>query len=165
MTVLQMVTRSCVFSDDRIYRYRLDIAWGEGGLGNVAWCLLNPSTADEIENDPTVERRFRWSMAHGYDSLSIVNIFAYRATDPDVMKAQADPVGPDDDRHILEVAKASDLFVVGWGNHGSHLGRGWQVTEMLSREGIEPQCLGINRDGQPKHPLYTSYTTPLRPYP
>jgi hypothetical protein len=94
MTVLQMVTRSCVFSDDRIYRYRLDIAWGEGGLGNVAWCLLNPSTAD-----------------------------------------------------------------------GSHLGRGWQVTEMLSREGIEPQCLGINRDGQPKHPLYTSYTTPLRPYP
>jgi hypothetical protein len=93
----------------------------------------------------------------GFGAFRVVNIFAYRATDPRVMRAQADPVGPGNDAAILAAADWADRVVCGWGNHGAHLGRGIVVAAALRGSGRPLYQLGLTKDGQPKHPLYISY--------
>lgn len=90
----------------------------------------------------------------------MTNLFAFRATDPKIMKAQKDPIGPDNDKWLLSVCEGSALTVAAWGIHGSFLGRGERVKELLKYA----QCLGVNRDGSPKHPLYLSKKTELVNY-
>ena len=90
----------------------------------------------------------------------MTNIFAFRATDPRDMKNQEDPVGPDNDKWLLSVYKDAGLVVAAWGTHGSFLDRDRDVMSLLGRL----ECLGVNQDGSPKHPLYLSKKTKLRIY-
>jgi len=119
--------------------------------------MLNPSTATEVQNDPTVERCERRARSLGFDGFAVANIFAYRATDPRVMRAVADPVGPANDAAILEMACWSSEVICAWGTHGVHLGRGLAVQALLRGAGHRLRHLGLTMGGQPKHPLYIGY--------
>jgi hypothetical protein len=120
--------------------------------------MLNPSTADETKNDPTVERcERRARTTKGCGGVEIINIFAYRATDPSDMKLQSDPIGPDNDMHILAAAKSAYQIILAWGVHGQYMDRGKHVLNMLQNAGIDLYYLKLNKDGFPAHPLYISY--------
>lgn len=151
------------FSECRTYRYMLVRRWAEsGGLCN--FLMLNPSTADEVTNDPTVERCERRARALGCRGLIVTNLFAFRATDPKVMKAAADPVGPENDLNILFAANLSDYVICAWGQHGKHLGRADAVRKMLTENGTRMLALKVSANGEPHHPLYLSYDLKPTPY-
>ena len=145
-----------VYSACELYRYALTRVWDAGG-GKVSFVMLNPSTATEVQNDPTVERCERRARALGFGAFQVVNIFAWRATDPKVMRAQADPVGAGNDAAILAAADWADRVVCAWGSHGAHLGRGVVVEGLLRAMGRPLYQLGLTKAGQPKHPLYIGY--------
>ncbi|MBZ9574644.1 DUF1643 domain-containing protein [Modicisalibacter sp. MOD 31.J] len=149
------------FSPCRTWRYDLWRRWAAGP--SVLWLLLNPSTADEVANDPTVERCERRSRTMGYGSLYVCNIFALRSTDPKWLYTADDPIGPENDSAILERAQGVDLVVCGWGNHGLFAGRGQRVLAMLADAGVETHCLRVTGAGEPGHPLYIGYGVEPRP--
>jgi len=145
------------FSFDRRYRYKLWREW-DSTKGCVAFIGLNPSTADEKKNDPTVTRCINYAKAWGDGRLVMLNIFSFMATDPKEMKNYHEPVGPDNDEAILAVASQADLVVVCWGAHGAHLDRGMRVATLLAARDVEMTCLGTTTAGHPKHPLYLKKT-------
>lgn len=124
---------------------------------------LNPSTADEVNDDPTVRRCIGYARAWGYGGLIMTNVFAFRATDPNDMKAAPDPVGPNNDRWLIECARTAGLVVAAWGNDGAFQGRGRQVVEMMRQAGVQLMCLRTTQGGAPGHPLYLPGK--LRPIP
>lgn len=128
----------------------------------LCFIMLNPSTATEEQNDPTVERCQRRALSAGYGGIIILNLFAYRATDPKDMKVQADPVGPHNDRFIDEALHDSKYgildIVCGWGCHGTHMDREKAVLEMFAKYQIQPKALEWTKAGHPKHPLYIPYS-------
>ena len=144
-----------VYSDCESYRYLLTRVWGAGQ--KALFIMLNPSTATEMQNDPTVERCERRSRALGFGAFRVTNIFAFRATDPKVMRAAADPVGPESDTAILNSLAWADQIICAWGNHGLHLDRGAKVQTLLQATGRPLLHLGLTGQNQPKHPLYISY--------
>lgn len=148
---------SCAtYSDCEAYRYQLTRTWDIAGL-KVLFVMLNPSTATEYQNDPTVERCERRARALGFGAFRVTNIFAYRATDPKVMRAQADPVGPGNDAAIAEGALWADRIICAWGGHGAHLARGGTVAQLLRATTKPLFHLGLTIGGEPKHPLYIGY--------
>ena len=145
----------CEFSPCRTWRYTLRHTWAglfDGLERAIVWIGLNPSTADENQLDPTLRRIRGYSMAWGYNTFYMLNFFAYRATDPQAMRRAADPVGPENDRWILETAAKADLVMCAWGRHGLFLERQRRVQELL--DGFNLKCLEKTADGIPKHPLY-----------
>jgi hypothetical protein len=146
-----------VYSPCERYRYALTRVWDAGG-GKVLFVMLNPSTATEVQNDPTVERCERRARALGFGAFRVCNIFAWRATDPRDMRAAADPVGPANDAAILEGADWADAVVCAWGTHGAHLDRGPAVEHLLRATGQPLAHLGLSKAGHPKHPLYIGYS-------
>ena len=152
-----------VFSEDRKYRYRLVDPELGSGEGTCLFILLNPSTADEERSDPTVTRCKGFARGWGYRRLIVANLFAFRSTDRSVLKRVADPVGPENDRYILQAARESDVVIAAWGADGSILERGRCVYSRLTDERIPMLCLAKNVNGEPKHPLYVRRsTTPSR---
>lgn len=145
-----------VYSPCEAYRYALTRVWQPRGR-KALFVMLNPSTATEVQNDPTVERCERRARALGFGAFRVTNIFAYRATDPKVMRAQGDPVGPGNDAAIVEGAAWADQIICGWGSHGAHLERGAAVTALLRATGLPLYHLGLTQAGAPKHPLYIGY--------
>lgn len=145
-----------VYSSCEAYRYELTRVW-DAGAGRVSFVMLNPSTATEVQNDPTVERCERRARALGFGAFRVVNIFAFRATDPKVMRAQADPVGAGNDAAIMAAAAWADRVVCAWGSHGAHLERGAAVAALLRGSGRPLYQLGLTKAGEPKHPLYIGY--------
>ncbi|MBN2760533.1 MAG: DUF1643 domain-containing protein [Rhodobacteraceae bacterium] len=152
-----------VYSDCECYRYLLTREWAPK-QGRALFIMLNPSTATEVQNDPTVERCERRARALGFGAFRVCNIFAFRATDPRVMRAAADPVGPDNDTAILDSLAWADRVICAWGNHGAHLGRGAQVETLLRGAGVPLFHLGLSKDGHPKHPLYIGYKVQPKPW-
>ncbi len=149
---------SCaIYSDCEAYRYQLTRTWDATGP-KALFVMLNPSTATEYQNDPTVERCERRARGLGFGAFRVTNIFAYRATDPRVMRAQLDPIGPENDATIASSVDWADRVVCAWGAHGSHRGRGAVVTQLLRATGQPLFHLGLTLAGQPKHPLYVGYT-------
>jgi hypothetical protein len=144
------------YSDCEAYRYTLTRVWNPDG-GRALFVMLNPSTATEVQNDPTVERCERRARALGFGAFRVLNIFAYRATDPREMRRAADPVGPDNDAAILAAVPWADQVICAWGTHGAHLDRGVQVAAMLRDAGAALFHLGLSQAGHPKHPLYIGY--------
>lgn len=142
-----------VFSKCRRWRYLLWRRW-DASLPVANFLMLNPSTADEFKLDPSCTRARVYAERWGYGSLIVTNIFGWRATDPEEMKAVRDPVGPGNDRAILRAARESAIVVCAWGNHGAHLGRSNAVRALLEKGGIAPRCLRMNGSGEPAHPLY-----------
>lgn len=145
-----------VYSECELYRYSLTRVWDASGE-RALFIMLNPSTATEVQNDPTVERCERRSRALGFGAFRVLNIFAYRATDPRDMKRADDPVGPDNDAALLDGLAWGDRVVCAWGTHGAHQGRGAAVEALLRRTGRELLHLGLSKAGHPKHPLYIGY--------
>ncbi|MCB1388929.1 MAG: DUF1643 domain-containing protein [Rhodobacteraceae bacterium] len=154
---------TAVYSPCESYRYTLTRTWDPAGR-KVLFVMLNPSTATEVQNDPTVERCERRARALGFGAFRVCNIFAYRATDPRVMRAQTDPVGPANDAAIADSAAWADAVVCAWGTHGAHLGRGPQVEALLRATGMPLSHLGLSKDGHPKHPLYIGYAKQPQPW-
>jgi hypothetical protein len=144
-----------VYSDCERYRYLLTRVRGPGP--KALFVMLNPSTATEVQNDPTVERCERRAWALGYGAFRVTNIFAFRATDPRVMRAEPDPVGPGNDAAILGSVAWADAVICAWGNHGLHRDRGTRVEAMLRQAGARLSHLGLTGQGQPRHPLYVGY--------
>jgi hypothetical protein len=147
---------TAVYSDCECYRYLLTRTWDAAGP-RALFIMLNPSTATEFQNDPTVERCERRARTLGFGAFRVTNIFAYRATDPTVMRAQADPIGPDNDTAILGSVPWADQVICAWGSHGVHLGRGAAMADMLRPTGKPLFHLGLTQAGAPKHPLYLGY--------
>ncbi|MEY4697482.1 MAG: hypothetical protein RIT14_1910 [Pseudomonadota bacterium] len=159
---------TAVYSPCDAYRYLLTRVW-QPEAPRALFVMLNPSTATEVQNDPTVERCERRARALGFGSFRVTNIFAFRATDPRVMRAQTDPVGPANDDAIRDSAQSwitgpQDRIICAWGTHGAHLDRGAQVHALLSQTGKPLHHLGLTRDGHPKHPLYIGYDTHPQPW-
>jgi len=148
-----------VCSPCRKWRYALFRRWDKRGP-KAMFIGLNPSTATEIHDDPTVRRCALFAKRWGYGSLIMANIFAYRATYPNEMKAQEDPVGPMNDFYLTELSMTANIVVAAWGAHGSFRDRGIQVARLIPRM----KCLGMTKDGHPKHPLYLKYTESLMEY-
>lgn len=145
------------FSECRKFRYSLWRRWhllldAPDTSGLCCFIGLNPSTADETEDDPTIRRCIGFAKDWGYNGLVMLNIFAYRATDPKEMKAFPAPVGPLNNLAICEVTQSVGKTIIAWGCHGDHLDRDLDVRKLLSDRKF--MCLGITKDGQPKHPLY-----------
>lgn len=151
-----------VYSPCQAYRYALTRTWGDGPRLNIV--MLNPSTADERRNDPTIERCERRARAAGYEAFRVTNLFALRATDPRDMKSHAAPIGPDCDAVLHAAVHWADMTLCGWGVHGAHLKRGAQVTADLRATGCTLQVLGLTRDGHPRHPLYVAYAQGFQPW-
>lgn len=145
------------------YRYRLSRIWGPGAP--LLWVMLNPSTATEMRNDPTVERCERRTRAMGFGSFTVCNLFAWRSTDPAGLRRVADPVGPGNDGVILAAAAGAGLILCAWGTDGAQEGRGAQVAALLRAAGHPLHHLGQTRGGQPRHPLYVAYSRAPRPWP
>lgn len=152
--------RSAEFSECGRYRYRLARWWGTGR--RLVWVMLNPSTADEQENDPTVERCERRARSMGFDGVEVVNIFALRSTDPNALYIEPDPIGPCNARAILEAALTGRV-VCAWGGHGKLHGHADRAEKMLREFDHELYALKVNRDGSPAHPLYVPYRVEPRP--
>jgi len=151
-------TRSAVISACGAYRFRLDRSWA-WGTGRVCVVLLNPSKADGDKDDPTLRRCTRFAKSWGYSSLVVVNLFAWRATDPaDLEGAGLDVVGGHEaDRHIVAALNSSDLAVCGWGSSGPKSARETRIPEvlrMIDGAGLVPMALATTKDGDPRHPLY-----------
>lgn len=151
--LIEIIDKGAHFSQCRLYRYRLWRTWDASKLPlNVVG--LNPSTADEATDDPTIRRCIQFAKDWGYGGLIMTNIFAFRATNPEVMKATIEPVGADNDQWLRESAAGAGLVLAAWGNHGGHLKRGDFVRAMLGNM----RCFRVTSKGQPEHPLYQAKT-------
>lgn len=146
---------TAVYSDCEAYRYLLTRIWAPGP--KALFIMLNPSTATEFQNDPTVERCERRARTLGFGAFRVTNIFAFRATDPKVMRAQADPVGAENDAAILGSVPWADQVICAWGSHGAHLQRDLSITAQLRATGKPLFHFGLTKAGAPKHPLYIGY--------
>ena len=123
--------------------------------------MLNPSTADEWTDDPTIRRCIQFARTWGFGSLAVGNLFAYRTTSPGEICASSDPVGSENDRWLRLLDEESSLTVAAWGNHGRLLGRSSAVSSKLP--GLH--VLGLTVLGEPRHPLYVRSRVMLRPWP
>ena len=149
---------TATFSGDRVHRYLLTRTWDEN-LPTVNFLMLNPSTADAFQLDPTNRRCVGFAQAWGYGSMVTTNIFAFRSTDPVGLRTAIDPVGRDNDEAILSAAASADLVIAAWGTHGELHGRGATVKSMLENAGSDLHLLRLTKHGHPGHPLYVSGAT------
>jgi len=145
------------------YRYDLMRVW-DGTGPKITFVMLNPSTATEAQNDPTVERCERRARVLGYGAFRVTNIFAWRDTDPKGMRAAPEPVGLANDAAIREAALWADAVLCAWGTHGAFLNRGAQVETLLRATDRPLFHLGLSKAGHPKHPLYIGYAETPRPW-
>ena len=164
-----MTETGATFSPCRRWRYLLWRRW-DAAKPVANFLMLNPSTADEVKLDPTCARARDYAERWGYGTLIVTNIFAFRNTNPNAMKAAKDPVGPGNDAAILKAASQSAIVVCAWGNHGQFLGRSKEILKKLKAKNIGLHTLRLNGNGEPAHPLYlpgkltpTSWAGPSAP--
>ncbi len=156
-TSLPAAGATAIISDCRRYRYRLTRTIGCADKV-VTFIMLNPSTADAHEDDPTIRRckGFARSLAAG--KLVVVNLFAFRATKPKVLLGEKEPIGPENDGHIRAAAEeahnSGGMVIAAWGAHGKHRDRDKQVMALLDDWDIFPKSLAETAGGMPRHPLY-----------
>lgn len=149
----------CLFSSCRRYRYswQIDLPTNLGN-GMCAFIGVNPSTADENGPDPTIRRCINYALSWGYGRIAMLNLFAFRSTDPSVMLKEPNPVGADNDRVLRLVGESADIVVAAWGNHGLHMDRWRVVCEIFP----VLHALKITGAGMPCHPLYLK--SDLKPF-
>lgn len=148
------------------YRYWLTRRWSDPPartLGTVVVIGLNPSTADAKLNDMTITKCVGFARKWGYGDLAMYNLYALRSTKPSALKAADDPIGPENDAHLLKAFALPGLIVAAWGeNVGPDPMR---VATVLGLIGDRPiYCLGTTKHGQPRHPSRIGYDTALRPF-
>lgn len=157
---LEEAQKRAFFSPCRTWRYSLtrDVA-PLTGEGRVAFIGLNPSTADEMEDDPTIRRCVDFARRWGFSQLKMLNLFAFRSTDPRGLLEVDDPIGPENDCTIAKVVGGSDLVICAWGAFPAN-DRIQTVLGFVSA----PHCLGLTKNGAPRHPLYARATTEPQPF-
>ncbi len=141
-----------IFSPCERYRYQL---WWPTGVANTRRALgvfANPSTATAEQTDPTVRRWIGYARDWDYGWAGVVNVRAWRETHPKQLPADPEAIGPDNDRHIIDAVKASELVVCGWGKLGGD--QGLYTLGLIIGAGKVPHALKLNKDGSPCHPLY-----------
>jgi hypothetical protein len=146
-----MTPSGAKFSKCRRWRYLLWRCW-DPAKPAANFLMLNPSTADEFQLDPSCTRARNYAERWGYGALIVTNVFGWRSTDPAALRLVKDPVGRGNDAAIREAAEQAALVVCAWGNHALHLERAQKVLELL--RGVQLHCLRMNGGGQPAHPLY-----------
>lgn len=151
--------KSAYFSECHTYRYTLWRMWDE----TKPFCLfigLNPSTADETNDDPTIRRCINFAQTWGYGALCMANLFAFRATNPKDMLSHPYPIGDCNDSYLLMLSELAGITVAAWGTKGSHLGRDKEIVRKLG----DMKCLRKTEKGFPGHPLYIPNDTKLIPF-
>lgn len=152
--------RGAVFSPCRTWRYRLWRTWDDSRF-KLPVIGLNPSTADEALDDPTIRRCRGFAKDWGFGGLVMLNIFGYRSTDPKALRDLDDPVGPENDAHILRATTLTPMTALcAWGNGGDLMSRGAIVRDMLTAKGVQLVHLGLTKMNQPRHPLYVRASQP-----
>ena len=146
---ISRLKNTAYLSSCRNYRYALWRTW-DANKPRVLFIALNPSTADETHDDPTLNRCINFAHEWGFGGLSIGNLFAFRSTNPKQLKSLDDPIGPSNDRWLIKLDRESTLTVAAWGNHGKYLKRADHIRQSLKNL----YCLQINITGEPAHPLY-----------
>lgn len=153
--------KGAIISDCQAFRYALWRRWNADPL--MVFVMLNPSTADASQDDPTIRRCMGFAEREWWGGILVVNLFAFRSSSPAVMKAAPNPIGPENNRHIEHLlAQEHGPIVCAWGSHGSFLGRDQAAKRLL---GGRLMCLGKTNAGQPKHPLYLPKDAELVPWP
>jgi len=150
--------RAARYSDCERYRYTLKITWDDS-KDKIVFIGLNPSTATELKNDPTVTRMVNFAKSWGYGTLSVCNIFAFRTTFPSELKKSKDPIGKENDKWILYEIRNAGKVVAAWGNHGNFLSRSNEMLKMIPN----PYIFGKTKVGEPKHVLYLKNTSKISP--
>lgn len=154
-----------IFSPCGRYRYALSRVWGDTAH-RCLFVMLNPSTADAEQDDPTIRRCIGFARDWGFGALDVANLFAWRSRDPKALCSLEDPIGPENDEWIRKLASRAGIVVCAWGNHGALGRRGEAVVKILLAQGRRPQCLDRTSTGEPTHPLYqpkTAQATDLIP--
>ena len=159
------IDHAAIISDDGKYRYWLKRGISMFGEFPVVFIMLNPSTADDIKDDPTIRRCCGYAHQWHATEMIVVNLFALRATDPSELwkDGVSDPVGPLNDeaiKYALEYSRLNSGYVIAaWGNHGAYMDRG----DTIIGWGWPLSYLKMNKSGQPSHPLYLPMNlTPAR---
>ena len=149
------------------YRYTLTRQWDPRGIA-VLWIMHNPSTAEGVEDDPTIRRCAGFARAWGYGGITVVNLFALRATDPGVVARHDRPAGPRNRFHLRSAIREHPVCVAAWGAGAARDGRGEAAADWVTRTALELRrrllCLGTTRDGHPRHPLYVEATRQPTPW-
>jgi len=158
------VIKDALISPCGQYRYWLTRRWNEA-KPLLPFIMLNPSTADADNDDPTIRRCISFADRDGFGGIAVINLFAFRATSPTDMKAAADPVGPDNDYWLIRVLKSAveqdKPVLAAWGAHGGFRARDNYVRGMAELHGAKLVCLGATKDGHPRHPLYVKGDQPF----
>lgn len=150
------------------YRYLLWRRWGSAPP--LGWVMLNPSTADATENDPTIRRCIAFARRGGFGGIFVANLFALRATDPRTIAAHADPVGPENMQAIVDLRRRCRVVVMAWGAYTPPRGQVRRLVELIDHVRLtlighcEMACLGRTGAGAPRHPLYVRADQPLVPW-
>ncbi|HEY4037312.1 MAG TPA: DUF1643 domain-containing protein [Burkholderiaceae bacterium] len=142
------MTAAAFISRCGTYRYALWRRWAAGP--QVLFVMLNPSTADDQNDDPTIRRCIGLATSWGFGSVAVGNLFAFRTPSPSVLRKAAQPIGRSNDRWLQRLAADSSRVIAAWGNHGSLMGRAEQVRALLGPLYV----LSLTQQGQPRHPLY-----------
>jgi hypothetical protein len=159
---------SAVISPCGKYRYALTRHLPFNGLipaRRACIVMVNPSTADATQDDATIRKLFGFAQRHGWSEFTVVNKFAYRATDVNELRDAVDPIGPDNDNHILCAMAQADIIVVAWGRLKKLPLPLWlryrYIVKVAAMLGKPLYCLGTCDDGHPRHPVMLPYDTPL----
>lgn len=148
-----IIKSDAIFSEDKKYRYLLSRQW-QKAKPQVCFIMLNPSTATENVDDPSVRKCGEYARKWGYGGISIMNIFGFRSTDPKELKKVIDPIGKENDDHLLVNALFCDIVVCAWGMHSLYKNRGVGIKTLLEKHGVPLYYLELSKTGVPKHPLY-----------
>ena len=151
---------------DGPFRYCLWRVLDAANKRRIAFLMLNPSSADASVDDPTLRRCIGFAKSLGYGRLDVVNLFALRATDPEDLWGCPDRVGPDNDHYVLDVARRAEIVVCGWGSAEVARLRSGDVLAGLRSAGLSDKlhCLGVTKNGSPRHPLYLPADARPTPY-
>jgi hypothetical protein len=168
---LDRVERGAELSPCRLYRFRLWRHWGEPGDARLGFLMLNPSTADESYDDPTIRRCMGFARRQRLPGIDVVNLFAYRTVEPshllDVHKRGIDVAGgPLADEAIWLVAARAEALVLAWGGSGRHLPprAEYLIEQLRARKLCRLVCLGRTKSGAPRHPLYVRGDQPFEDF-
>lgn len=160
-----LIRRTAIISQCGTWRYRLAREWGSEPL--LPFVMLNPSVADADIDDPTIRRCMSFARREYAGGIVVVNLYGLRATDPARLKAADNPIGPENNLHLRELAahafRVGVPIVCAWGANAAPA-RSANVATMIRGEGAATVCLGTTRSGEPKHPLYVRGDQPLVPF-
>lgn len=154
---------TAVMDDTRTYRYLLTRIW-DTSTQPMVWVMLNPSTADAMEDDATIRRCVGFARREHCGGIAVVNLFALRSTNPRALRDHPDPIGPHNDAFLRQATSSLGPVVAGWGAGGVLGGRAATVTRTLTAAGVQMRALGVTSTGQPRHPLYLPGKAGLEPY-